>query len=233
MSRTQAAPSVIAGHDIGTRDRILLVAARLFRYNGFATTSLREIAKEAGITAGSIYNHFASKEEILDEVLRIGVGDVAIAVRNRVAALPPTATWRERIATAIREHLLNALHQGDFTSANVRLWAHMPPEVKERQRAVRRNYVEYWRDLFRQAQAAGELNPALNIKVVELFVVGAINWTGEWYDPRRGTFDAVCDEILTIIFDGIAAHERPSATPDARQQDEGGDKWKDTITRSP
>lgn len=232
MSKTQIAGRVTAGHDISTRDRILLVAARLFRYNGFATTSLREIAKEAGITAGSIYNHFTSKDEILDEVLRIGVGDVAVAVRNRVAALPATATWRERIAVAIREHLLNALHQGDFTSANVRLWAQLPPEVKERQRVVRRNYVEYWRDLFRQAQAAGELNPVLNIKVVELFVVGAINWTSEWYDPRRGTFDAFCEEILTIVFDGIGAHAGRSIMPD-KQQDEGGDKWKETITRSP
>jgi len=216
MGRTPTASRVTAGHDIGTRDRILLVAARLFRYNGFATTSLREIAKEAGITAGSIYNHFGSKDEILDEVLRIGVGDVAVAVRNRVAALPATATWRERIAAAIREHLLNALHQGDFTSANIRLWPQLPPEAKQRQRAVRRSYVEYWRDLFRQAQEAGELNPALDIKVVELFVVGAINWTSEWYDPRRGTFDAFCEEILTIIFDGIAAHETRLSVPDSR-----------------
>ncbi len=231
MSRNQMAGSAPAASDVSTRDRILLVSARLFRYNGFATTSLREIAKEAGITAGSIYNHFASKEEILDEVLRIGVGDVAIAVRNRVAALPATATWRERIAAALREHLLNALHQGDFTSANIRLWAQLPPEAKERQRALRREYAEYWRDLFRQAQAAGELNPALNVKIVELFVVGAINWTGEWYDPRRGTFDAFCEQVLTIIFDGIASQKRQSASPDT--QDKGGDRWKSTITGSP
>lgn len=232
MRTNQIESGATAGSDISTRDRILLVAARLFRYNGFATTSLREIGKEAGITAGSIYNHFASKDEILDEVLRIGVGNVALAVRDRVAALPATATWRERIEAAIREHLLNALHQGDFTSANIRLWAQLPPDVKERQRVVRREYVEYWRDMFRQAQAAGELNPALNIKVVELFVVGAINWTGEWYDPRRGTFDAFCEEILTIIFDGIGSNDGRSGMPD-KKQDEGGDKWKEAPTRSP
>lgn len=205
MSADQIGGGLLVGNEISTRDRILLVAARLFRYNGFATTSLRKIAKEAGITAGSIYNHFASKEEILDEVLRIGVGNVAIAVRNRVAALPATASWRERITAAIREHLLNALHQGDFTSANIRLWAQLPPEVKERQRVVRREYVKYWRDLFHHAQVAGELNPALNTKVMELFVVGAINWTSEWYDPRRGSFDAFCEEVLEIVFDGIAS----------------------------
>ena len=215
-----------------TRDRILLISARLFRYNGFATTSLREIAKEAGITAGSIYNHFASKEEILDEVLRIGVGNVAVAVRERVAALPPTATGRERIATAIREHLLHALHQGDFTSANVRLWAQLPTEVKERQRAVRRDYAEYWRALFRQAQTTGELRADLDAKVMELFVVGAINWTGEWYDPRRGSFDAFCEQLLEIIFDGIASSPQAADTA-APSKKKGGDRWKRTATRSP
>lgn len=216
----------------GTRERILMIAARLFRYSGFASTSLREIAKEAGITAGSIYNHFASKEEILDEVLRIGVANVAAAVRERVAALPPTATGRQRIATAIREHLMHALHQGDFTSATVRLWAQLPPEIKERQRSVRRPYVEYWRELFRQAQADGELRPDLDVKVMELFLVSAINWTSEWYDPRRGSFDRLCEELLTIVFDGIATSEQAaqSVAPGKRR---GGDRWKRTATRSP
>ncbi len=207
ISPIEVADSPVAG-GASTRERILLVAARLFRYGGYASTSLREIAKEAGITAGSIYNHFASKEEILDEVLRIGVGGVAAAVRKRVAALPATTTGRERIATAIREHLLHALHQGDFTSANVRMWAQLPAEVKARHRAVRRSYAEYWRDLFRQAQASGELRADLDVKVMELFVVGAINWTGEWYDPRRGSFDAFCEQVLKIIFDGIASGPR-------------------------
>jgi len=204
MSTKAAAPSALIFNEIGTRDRILLAAARQFRYSGFASTSLREIAREAGITAGSIYNHFSSKEEILDEVLRIGVANVAKAVRERVASLPAGATWREKISAAIREHLRNALHQGDFTSANIRLWAQLPAEVKERQRVLRHEYAEYWRELFRSAQAAGELRSDLNNKVMELFVVGALNWTGEWYDPRRGSFDALCDELLTIIFDGIS-----------------------------
>lgn len=190
--------------NVPTRDRILLVAARLFTYNGYDRTSLREIAKESHITVGSIYNHFQSKEIILDAVLRIGVENVAIKVRERVDALPDDVTWRERIATAIREHLLNALHQGHFTSANIRLWGQLPAEAKRRQQAVRRKYVEYWRDLFSNAQAAGELKQEFNSKVMELFVIGAINWTVEWYDPRRGSFAELCDQLLAMIFDGIA-----------------------------
>ncbi|WP_088625931.1 TetR/AcrR family transcriptional regulator [Oceanicola sp. 22II-s10i] len=227
MARHSIANGEVAFKDVGTRDRILLASARLFRYNGLHTTTLREVARETGITVGSIYNHFASKEEILDEVLRIGVENVAANVRDRVAALPETATGRERIATAIHEHLLTALHQGDFTSANIRLWAQLPPEVKRRQRKVRREYAEYWRSLFRSAQEAGELNPHLDVTVMELFVVGAINWTGEWYDPRRGSFDAFCNQLLAMIFDGLAV------APDGEAPTRDGEKWKRTEKKSP
>jgi AcrR family transcriptional regulator len=190
-----------------TRERILLAAARRFRYSGFATTSLREIAKEAGITAGSIYNHFTSKEQILDEVLHLGIENVASAVQARVAGLPSSASWRNRISAAVREHMLMALHQGDFTSANIRLWGQLPPEVKERQQAVRRAYSDYWRKLFENARSAGELRPDVNPKILELFIVGALSWTGEWYDPRKGSFDVLCDDILSIVFDGIARQD--------------------------
>ena len=53
-----AAPAVPAC----TREEILAAAARLFRQQGYATTTLRQIAEAAGIKAGSIYYHFGSKD---------------------------------------------------------------------------------------------------------------------------------------------------------------------------
>ena len=47
-----------------TRDQILVEAARLFRHQGYAATTLRQIADAAGIKAGSIYYHFEGKDDI-------------------------------------------------------------------------------------------------------------------------------------------------------------------------
>ena len=55
-----------------SRDLILHSAAQLFRRQGFSATTLRQIAARAKIKAGSIYYHFDSKEQILDEVLDVG-----------------------------------------------------------------------------------------------------------------------------------------------------------------
>lgn len=52
-----------------TRQAILEAAFNLFTEQGFHATSMRQIAGGAGITVGSIYNHFESKEQIFDHVL--------------------------------------------------------------------------------------------------------------------------------------------------------------------
>jgi len=98
-----------------TRDQILAHAARLFRHHGYAATTLRQIADAAGIKAGSIYYHFGSKDEILGEVLDAGMAAVTNAVRERIDALPASASHRDRIAAAIDGHLYGLLHHGDET----------------------------------------------------------------------------------------------------------------------
>jgi AcrR family transcriptional regulator len=53
-----------------TRERILNAAARLFAEHGFTGASMPAIAAQSGITAGAIYRHFASKAELLLEVVK-------------------------------------------------------------------------------------------------------------------------------------------------------------------
>ncbi|TFG34644.1 TetR/AcrR family transcriptional regulator [Candidatus Thorarchaeota archaeon] len=53
---------------VSTKRRILDSAYSLFVENGYQGTSMRDIAKDAGIKAGSIYNHFGGKEEIFEAV---------------------------------------------------------------------------------------------------------------------------------------------------------------------
>src|SRR3989339_335124 len=55
------------------RDRIIISAARLFARHGFAKTDVAQIATEAGVAKGSIYNYFESKDDIYVEVCRDGL----------------------------------------------------------------------------------------------------------------------------------------------------------------
>lgn len=198
----------ISAEATDTRERILLEAARLLRHHGYAATTLREIADAAGVKAGSIYYHFESKEEILGEVLDKGITIVANAVRARIEALPADASWRDRIAAGIEGHLWGMLHYGDFTSANIRVYGQIPTSAKNRHKIVRRAYADYWDRLLASALASGELRQDTGLAVIRLFVIGALNWTVEWYNPQRGSFQDCARQITAIVFDGILTHDK-------------------------
>ncbi|MDA8244386.1 MAG: TetR/AcrR family transcriptional regulator [Elusimicrobia bacterium] len=68
MSEAAAAVKKKAAGD--NRSRILAAAARLFTRQGFHGTSTRDIAAEAGVSLGNIYNYFGTKEEIFVSLLR-------------------------------------------------------------------------------------------------------------------------------------------------------------------
>ncbi|MGK2897507.1 MAG: TetR/AcrR family transcriptional regulator [Burkholderiaceae bacterium] len=200
-TKTREKPAPVEA-DTATRERILLEAARLFRHHGYSATTLREVADASGIKAGSIYYHYESKDQILGEVLDKGILVVAEAVRERVDALPADATSRQRLAAAIEGHLWGLLHHGDFTSANIRIYGQIPTAAKNRHRKVRRDYANYWDRLLEDALKRGELRPDTSTAVIRLFVIGALNWTVEWYNPQKGSFQDFVKQITAIVFDG-------------------------------
>jgi TetR/AcrR family transcriptional regulator, cholesterol catabolism regulator len=186
-----------------SRDLILESAARLFRRQGFSATTLREIAATARIKAGSIYYYFDSKEAILDEVLDRGLRHVFESVKAAVEGADQSS-HRRRIALAIEAHLVALLETSDFTSANIRIYGQLPEHLKKPQRPLRRAYARYWDQLFLNARRAGEIRADIEIVPLRIFVLGALNWTIEWF--RLGSRDAVIKlarRTELLIFDGI------------------------------
>ncbi|MCZ0734260.1 TetR/AcrR family transcriptional regulator [Phreatobacter sp. AB_2022a] len=169
-----------------SRQQILDVAASLFRARGYTETSLRDIAALVGMKAGSLYYHFTSKEELAAEVLRIGVERVHEVVAAAVAALGPRATMKARIEAAIAAHLETLLVESDYTSAHIRCFPYVPPAIKAGLADTRRAYEGVWKRLLGEAAAAGALAPGIDPDVARLAILGALNWSLEWFDPERG-----------------------------------------------
>ena len=65
-------PKRDAGHMQAQRERILRAAIRCMAALGIERTSVAEIRREAGLSAGALYTHFKSKEEIISAALRFG-----------------------------------------------------------------------------------------------------------------------------------------------------------------
>lgn len=187
-----------------TADQILAAAARLFGRQGWAATTLRQIAEEAGIKAGSIYYHFEGKEEIAARVLDAGILALTDAVQRHRAALPPGAGLRAQLAAAVEGHLWGMLHNGDFTAAHIRIYRHVSDTARERHKPVRQAYTRLWDDLLTEAAASGTVRGDVPVAMIRQFLVGALNWPVDWYDPERGSFERFAHQITALVFDGIA-----------------------------
>ena len=75
------------------RDRLLEVAKEAFARSG-ADTSLDDIAKQAGVGAGTLYRHFPTRDALLEAVYRAEVEKLAAAERELCATLPPLEALR-------------------------------------------------------------------------------------------------------------------------------------------
>ena len=189
-----------------TRERLLDAAAKVFRDKGYAGARLSDIADRAGMHTPGVYYYFPSKEELVEEVLRVGVARARGYVQARVAEVPAGASALDRLRAAIEGHVLLVLEIGDYTSANIRIFGQVPDDVRARHLADQRAYGDVWRALLEDARAAGELRPDLDLSVVRMLILGALNWTAEWYRPGSSqTAAEVAREATAMICEGIGA----------------------------
>lgn len=187
------------------RQQILDMAAKLFSTNGYGATSLRDVATACDMKAGSLYYYFRSKDEIVAEVLRIGVKRVFDKVRYEIALLPRDAAPHDVIRTAIRAHLTTLLRLHDYTSANVRIFGQVPVHIRRKLIALRDAYEVFWVKLLQRCARSGQISPERNLHLCRLFLISAMNGCLEWYREGSASLDSICDELAGMFLSGIAA----------------------------
>ncbi|MCX7616652.1 TetR/AcrR family transcriptional regulator [Tepidiforma sp.] len=98
MTAAPTAPGRLERRKARTRAAILDAANRLFHEQGFEDTSIQQIAELADTGVGTLYGYFASKEDLLREVLRVSRDDAVARYRAAVAGDTPAI---DRVCTAL------------------------------------------------------------------------------------------------------------------------------------
>jgi AcrR family transcriptional regulator len=152
----------------GTRQRLLDAAQDLIEQGGYGAASVVAIAERAGVAAGTLYRHFASKEELFVEVFRAVCGREERAMRAAAAELPdaPAAKVLETVLTRFAQRALS----------NPRLaWAliaePVDPLVDAERLAYRERYAALIAESLRRGIEAGEL-PEQNVALTAAALVG-------------------------------------------------------------
>lgn len=166
-------------------------AARLVE-QGYAATTLRQVAADVGIKAGSIYHYFPSKEELFTAVFRDGIKVMVAAFKDS----------EPNLLAHVRAHLGALFEHGPYTAAHVTAFFTSPAAIRDPIVPVRDGYEALWNALLE------DLLPHLNSKDValhRLILFGAMNTTIEWFDQRGNlTLDQLAAAITAQFLDGVS-----------------------------
>jgi AcrR family transcriptional regulator len=190
------------------RHDLIRLAATVFSQRGYRGTTMRHIADAAGILPGSLYHHFASKEEILREVMEQSTADFVARLEEIAATDAPAG---ERIRTAMRERLelygergtaLDVVLQTDKTAIQLPAFDAM--------RALGHRIDRAFDRMVTSGIEGGEFRKDLDVRAASYAIIGMLNWAHRWFNPAGRLSPAeLADQWAALVIAGMKA---PAAT---------------------
>jgi len=184
------------------RDELLELAATMFADRGLRATTVRDIADSAGILSGSLYHHFKSKEQMVEEVLRDFLDWLFTRYEEIVAA---TTDPLERVKGLFmvsfeaieHRHAQVVIYQDEAKRLNpLPQFAFLNDRNRE-QRAM-------WIDILKQGIGDGSFRPDLDVDLVYRFIRDTTWVSVRWYQPGGPlTAEEVGRQYLAIVLGGI------------------------------
>jgi len=186
--------------DDGNRRRELLhSAAKLFRRKGFHATSTRDIAAAVGMQSGSPFYHFESKGALLFAVMEEGMRTAIERQAQAVAAAGERASAAQLLRVLVRSHFDVLLGPGsDFIPVMLYEARSLTAAQRRAITDLQSEYEAVWIPVLQALHASGRLKG--DVKLARLLIFGALNWSAQWYDRRKGAnLDGLTDAALALF----------------------------------
>ncbi|RLL63593.1 TetR/AcrR family transcriptional regulator [Paenirhodobacter hankyongi] len=159
------------------RESLLETAVEMFSEKGFSGTSIRDIAREHGVSLSNIYYYFSNKEGLWREIMNRSVRSLPGRLR---AAIAQADTPRAQLDALIREHLRAGVeHQRELLmllTEQGQLGEDSSRETLEIQREI----LEIYTAVLEALSAEGALHEG-HIRVAVFNILGVVNWHLRWY----------------------------------------------------
>jgi TetR/AcrR family transcriptional regulator, cholesterol catabolism regulator len=199
MTKRKVVPllrAVPEGRGAAVDDRLVRAASRLFREKGFAATTVREIAKAAGMLPGSLHYRYPTKAALLLALMKRGVEADIACVRSAIAG---SRDPMERLRLALRARVRYLLSR-DVASVVLYDWRSLKGRPREEMIRLRDHYEAFWTGLLYEAEGAGHLRPGVDVNMLRFLIFGATNWVTMWYSPD-GTLtpEQIADAFWELI----------------------------------
>ncbi|MDA8044755.1 MAG: TetR/AcrR family transcriptional regulator, partial [Actinomycetota bacterium] len=144
-----------------TRARLLAAAKEIFEESGFLDARISDIAERAGLSHGSFYHYFESKEEIFREVAEAVEEQLSAPVGSVILDPTSDATPQERIRTAIKLHMQSYRDQARIMGV-IEQVSRYDEQVRLARRARLDHYGRQVEESIRRMQRHGLIDPELD-----------------------------------------------------------------------
>tara|TARA_R110001606_G_scaffold235685_2_gene383520 strand:- start:4950 stop:5549 length:600 start_codon:yes stop_codon:yes gene_type:complete len=167
--------------DSKQRDAIVDKAMHLFGKQGFNGTTMRDIANAVGILPGSLYAHINGKEALLLEIVTDGINRF-----NSAASLQANTEHDPvvRMRNMIIAHIQVVADNPERSQVVFHQWRYLDEGNIPEALARRREYEDYFIDVFKSGVESGQFRSDVNLRISVLSILGALNWTPEWYSSN-------------------------------------------------
>jgi TetR/AcrR family fatty acid metabolism transcriptional regulator len=186
------------------REAILQAAERVFTRGGFYATRMSDIAREAGVGVGTLYNYFESKELIFSDIIAARHVEFKGAVESAATADDPL----ERLSQIVRGSLACMDDHGGLYAVFMERGAIGESDVERLvSDKAAKGYTEFLEILektVRAAMRAKQLRSDLDARFLVSALSGAMNGaTYAWFKRgRKGRLAEITDELIELFLHG-------------------------------
>lgn len=193
--------------ELSRRRAIEAVASDLFRANGYAATSVRDIARALDLQGASLYAHVESKEDVLWSIVDRTAGrfEQAAEAAESAAAERHPGEPQARLEALVRAHVRVVLDDIGAAAVFVHEWRALTGERRAAILARRDAYEARFRSAVADGMAGGAFVPG-DAAIAATVVLTALNGLATWYRPdgRLGP-DRVEDHLAHLAVRALGA----------------------------
>ncbi|MGK0387797.1 MAG: AcrR family transcriptional regulator [Maribacter sp.] len=183
------------------RQIILEIAATRFSKKGFAATSMRDLAKEVGMEAASLYNHIKSKQEILG-VLLLDAANQYMEGMDEVEK--SDASPIKKIESLISLHIKIALDNPDTISLMTQEWIHLEGDAFLAFSKQRKDYENRFKNILIEGIKKGEIKD-VNPDIALFSILSTMRWFYAWYSRKDGlSLEELERQFCDVLIKGIS-----------------------------
>lgn len=164
------------------KEKITEQSIRLFEKKGFTETSIQDIVDSLGVTKGTYYYYFSSKEELLMDI-HIKYIQNLVEAQEKILH-NEHKNCKEKLAEIVYMLIGNIDNQGPSAKIFFREMKNLKPEHLEKIIPIRDQFRINIEQLIRKGIDNGEFKEHLNAPIIALGVLGVTNWSYQWFKPN-------------------------------------------------